>query len=171
MSTGAHLEIERKYLIRYPDLSLLSSLPGRQVWEITQTYLNDGEGGQTRRVRRVICDGETRYFRTFKRRVSALSADEDEAELTPEEYKAHLHQADRSRVPVIKTRYRIPHRGHVVEIDVFPFWKDRALMEIELASEDESADIPDYVQIIREVSGEKAYKNRQLARRVPMEDI
>ena len=44
-------------------------------------------------------------------------------------------------------------------------------MEIELSREDEAADIPETVQIIRDVTGEKAYKNRQLAKRVPMEPI
>ena len=65
----------------------------------------------------------------------------------------------------------MPYAGHVLEFDVYPFWPDRAIMEIELAGEDEAAEIPDYVRIIRDVTGEKAYKNKQLAKRIPMEDI
>ena len=48
---------------------------------------------------------------------------------------------------------------------------DRAILEIELQYEDEAATIPDYVDVIRDVSGEKAYKNKQLAKYVPMEEI
>ena len=171
MSQGCGLEIERKYLIRYPDVDLLSRRPGCERWDIIQTYLTDGEGGQTRRVRQVLADGETRRYRTFKRRVSALSSVEDEALITRDEYEALLRERDDTRSPIIKTRYRSPHEGHVIEIDVYPFWNDRAILEVELSSEDEPAALPDYVRVIREVSGEKAYKNRQLARRVPMEDI
>ena len=171
MSVGTNLEIERKYLIRYPDVALLKRQSGCEVWEIVQTYLVDGPEKQTRRVRRIDSDGRTRLFRTFKKHVSALSSVEDEAEITPDEYQSLLQEADRTRMPVRKTRCRVPHGGHTVEIDIYPFWQDRAIMEIELKSEDEAAEIPEYIRVIREVTGEKAYKNRQLAKRVPMEPI
>ena len=171
MGSGKHCEIERKYLIRYPDTDHLAAQPGCEVWEITQIYLEDGEDGLTRRVRRVVVNGEVKYFRTFKRRVSARSALEDEGEITAEDYAAYCAQQDPSRQPILKTRYRVPYAGHVLEFDIYPFWRDRAVMEIELEAEDEAALIPDYVRVIRDVSGEKAYKNRQLAKRVPMEEI
>lgn len=171
MSDGKHLEIERKYLIHYPDTEKLSQLPGCEIWEITQVYLTDGKDGTTRRIRRVFTNGAVRYYRTFKRRVSALTCVEDEGEITAAEYQALFEQRDARRQPIVKTRYRVPYAGHTLEFDVFPFWQDRALMEIELSREDEAANIPETVQIIRDVTGEKAYKNRQLARRVPMEPI
>ena len=171
MSQGIHCEIERKYLIRRPELAALLSLPSCERWEITQIYLTDGEGGLTRRVRRVVCDGQIRYFRTFKRRLSALSCQEDEAEITREEYDRLRAAADLSRNPILKTRCRVPHAGRVLEFDLYPFWTDRAILEIELESEDEQPALPDYVSVIRDVTGEKAYKNRQLAKRVPMEEI
>ena len=171
MSAGAHCEIERKYLIRYPDTGLLKSLPGCEVWEITQVYLKDGEDGQTRRIRRVLTGGREKYYRTFKRRLTALSAQEDEGEISREEYERYARERDTRRRPIQKTRYRVPCAGHVLEFDVYPFWTDRAILEIELRSEDEAATIPDYVDVIRDVSGEKAYKNKQLAKQVPMEPL
>jgi CYTH domain-containing protein len=41
----------------------------------------------------------------------------------------------------------------------------------ELEREDEGAAIPDYVQIIRDVSADPAYKNRSLAENVVYETI
>ena len=70
-----------------------------------------------------------------------------------------------------KTRYRIPYEGHILEFDIYPFWDDRAILEIELEHENEGAAIPDYVQIIRDVSADPAYKNRSLAENVINEDI
>ena len=171
MSAGAHCEIELKYLIRFPDEAMLASLPGCQRWDITQIYLEDGEGGQTRRIRKVIENGKTCYYRTFKRRLSALSSEEDEGLISREQFEAYAAQRDPGLAPILKTRYRVPYRGHVLEFDLYPFWKDRAIMEIELEREDEVPEIPDWVKIIRDVSAEKAYKNRHLARRVPMEAI
>lgn len=171
MSAGKHCEIERKYLIGYPDVERLKAQPGCEVWDITQIYLKDGEGGQTRRIRRVLTDGVERFYRTFKRRLTDLSAEEDEGEITPEEYARYGLERDLSRAPILKMRYRVPYRGHVLEYDVYPFWKDRAILEIELESEDEAAEIPDEVRILRDVTGEKAYKNKQLAKRVPMDPI
>ena len=58
-----------------------------------------------------------------------------------------------------------------MEFDIYPFWNDRAILEIELEREDEGAAIPDYVQIIRDVSADPAYKNRSLAENVVYETI
>lgn len=171
MSAGKHCEIERKYLIAYPDAALLSTRPGCEIWDITQIYLKDGEGGQTRRIRRVLVDGRQKFYRTFKRRLTALSALEDEGEITAEDYDRYSAERDMSRNPILKTRYRVPWAGHVLEFDIYPFWTDRAILEIELSREDEVADIPDWVRILRDVTGEKAYKNKQLARHVPMEKL
>lgn len=171
MGTGNHCEIERKYLIRTPDTEKLREMPGCEIWEITQIYLMDGENGQTRRVRKLRVNGEWKYFRTFKQRLSNLSCVEDEGEITAEDYERYCRERDDRRLPILKTRYRVPYRGHVLEFDVYPFWTDRAVLEIELESETEEADIPGDVEIIRDVTGEKAYKNKQLALRVPMEDI
>lgn len=171
MSIGKHCEIERKYLIAWPDIALLKAQPGCEEWDITQIYLNDGPEGQTRRIRRVLTGGREIYFRTFKRRMSTLSAEEDEGEISAEDYARYAMERDMSRTPIVKTRYRVPYAGHVLEFDIYPFWTDRAILEIELEREDEVAEIPDYVRILRDVTGEKVYKNKQLAKKVPMEVI
>lgn len=170
MSIGKHCEIERKYLVRYPDLSVLQAQPGVQRWEIVQIYLSSAEG-ETRRVRQVVCDGDIKYYRTFKRRLTDLSAEEDEAEITPVEYLEYAREQAPGSHPVVKTRYRIPYGGHTLEFDIYPFWTDRAILEIELGSEQEGAQIPEYAQIIRDVSGDYAYRNSRLAFEIPMEAI
>ena len=51
------------------------------------------------------------------------------------------------------------------EIDVYPFWKDKAIVEIELSSEDQEVIFQPQLKMIREVTGEKEFKNASLARR------
>ena len=171
MSEGKHYEIERKYLIRYPDISTLLKQKGVEQWEIVQIYLTVSGPGETRRIRQVVSGGEIKYYKTFKKRLTDLANEEDEGEIDQLEY-IHLCQEQQPGCkPVGKTRYRIPYEGHILEFDIYPFWDDRAILEIELEHENEGAAIPDYVQIIRDVSADPAYKNRSLAENVIYEEI
>ncbi len=171
MSGGAHREIERKYLIRFPDIKTLLAQKDVQQWEIVQIYLTVSGPGETRRIRQVVSDGKIRYYKTFKRRLSDLSNEEDEGEIDQLEYIELSREVEPSCKPLGKTRYRIPYEGHVLEFDIYPFWKDRAILEIELENENEGAALPDYVHVIRDVSADPAYKNRQLAENVVYEAI
>ena len=113
----------------------------------------------------MIREGDTaRYVKTVKRRISNLSHFEDEREISLEEYENELKKRDESKKDILKTRYCIDFSAHTLEIDVYPFWRDRAVLEIELSSEEESFDIPDYIKIIKEVTDDKSYKNSALAR-------
>lgn len=171
MGAGKHCEIERKYLIRYPDIARLKAQEGVEQWEIVQIYLTVSGPNETRRVRQIVSGGEIRYFKTFKRRLTNLTCVEDEGEIDQMEFIRLSKEMQPGCKPLGKTRYRVPYAGHVLEFDIYPFWDDRAILEIELAREDEGAAIPDYVRIIRDVSADPAYKNRALAERVVNEPI
>jgi CYTH domain-containing protein len=171
MSTGKHCEIERKYLIRYPDIETLKAQKGVEQWEIVQIYLTTSGPGETRRIRQVVSDGQIRYYKAFKRHLSSVKNEEDEGEIDQMEYIRLSREQEPACKPLGKTRYRIPYAGHVLEFDIYPFWTDRAILEIELESENEGAAIPEYVQIIRDVSDDLAYKNRSLAENVIYEEI
>lgn len=162
----SHYEIERKFLIAMPDAALLRAQNGCAVWKIEQIYLT-AQPGETRRIRRVTESGETRYFKTFKRRLTDLSAEEDEGPISQEEYETHRRAADPDRHPVLKTRYRIPYEGQTLEVDIYPFWSDRAILEIELESESQPVHIPDWLRILKEVTADHRYKNVSLAQSVP----
>ena len=136
---------------------------------MAQTYLK-APAGETHRVREVRKGESVRYIRTVKRRVDMLRAVEEESELSETEYRAALLAVDTARSPIKKTRYRIPFAGHTVEVDVFDFWKNQALCEVELRREDEQLSLPSYISVIREVSEDKRYKNVNLAREIPREE-
>jgi adenylate cyclase len=64
---------------------------------------------------------------------------------------------------IIKTRYIIPSGKHKFEVDVFHDKNEGLVIaEIELASEDEQFEIPDWLGI--EVTGNPAYYNSNLAK-------
>lgn len=158
------LEIERKYLTEHPDIRALEDDPFCHRVEISQTYLEDAEGGY--RVRKRGENGEYLYFLTRKKKISAITRIETEERITKEEYEEHLQRSSRPLKTVTKDRYCMVYKNRYFEIDVFPFWNDRALMEIELRSEDEAYELPPDIKVIREVSSEKEYTNKSIAERL-----
>lgn len=157
-------EIERKFLIEYPDLAALEKLPNCQRVEIIQTYLIAPEGEETR-VRQRGIDGNYIYIQTTKRKTSELKRVEVERRLTKDEYLRLLMEADPNCRPIRKTRYCLTHGNQYFEIDVYPFWDHQAIMELELNSEEEEIHFPDQIKVIREVTDDSSYKNASLARR------
>ncbi len=161
-------EIERKYLIERPTDTVLA-LHSVQRWEILQIYLR-AEEGVTARIRQVIEGEETRYYYTEKRRVSDITAEELEREITDVEYLQLFRRVDTALKPIRKCRWRIPHAGHVLEVDVYPFWEKTAVLEIEFADESESAEIPAWITVLKDVTADHRYKNVSLAREIPPEE-
>lgn len=162
------IETEKKYLIGMPSEALLSSLPSS---EIEQIYIKTSGNYDGERVRRRVFADKTVYTRTGKRRLTAMSAVEDEKEITRDEFEALSQMIERGTSPVIKTRYVMPYRGYDYEIDVYPFWGDRAVMEVELPGEDAVFELPPEILILRDVTDDARYKNHALARSVPTEEL
>ena len=155
-------EIERKYLIAYPDVAWLESLPNCQRVEIMQTYLNSHAGEEVR-VRQRGIHGNYIYFKTIKRKINDVKRVEVEQRLSEEEYLRLLMDADTSRRQIRKTRYCLTYGNQYFEIDIFPFWKDQAILEIELREETVPVCFPPHIQVLREVTEDEAYKNAALA--------
>lgn len=165
------LEIERRYLIELPDEGLLDRLAARRDW-IEQTYLKAAEPGVTERVRvRRSAGGEPVYTHTVKRRRSALTREEAEQAIDAAAYAALLARADPALRPIGKTRWCVAFGGRTLEIDRFPFWSDRALLEVELTGEGEVPALPDWVTVLREVTEDPRYTNRALAAEIPYEPL
>ncbi|MBR6708411.1 MAG: hypothetical protein IKL84_01895, partial [Clostridia bacterium] len=161
---GANLEIERKWLIVRPDPVLLAAQPKANAVQIIQTYLVAGQEASSRRVRAAQkADGSVIYTQTVKHRIGSIIAEEDEREISRDEYTALLEQADPACRPIEKTRWRIPYQNHTLEIDLYPFWTEQAVLEIELPSPDTAVSLPDWLTVIREVSGDRTFSNHQLA--------
>lgn len=164
------LETERKFLIAMPDPELLDALGFDRI-EITQTYLLAPSIDFSSRVRLSITDGRRVYTATEKQRLSDLTRTELEREISEREYTRLLKKADPALRPIKKLRRTAPYAGVLLEIDIYPFWQDRAILETELKSEDQPVSLPDYIRVIREVSFDPRYTNRSLAAAVPYDEL
>lgn len=157
------LEVERKFLIEYPDIAWLESNPNCRRIEIIQTYLKSAAGEEVR-VRQRGSDGNYVYSITTKRSVTGLRRVEIERRLSKEEYLTLLMEADPSMRQIRKTRYCLIHQGQYFEIDVYAFWQDKAIVELEVSDATAHITFPEQLKVIREVTEDPQYKNATLAK-------
>ena len=155
------MDTRRRYLIEYPDIACLEGLPSCRKVEIIQTYLHSGENSE-RRVGQRGVDGHYIYYETILMG-GGPKAIEVERRLTQNQYLTLLMEADTSLRQIRKTRYCMTWKNQVFEIDVYPFWQDRAIAEIETSDNETQVVFPDAIHVIRDVTDEKEYKNAALA--------
>ena len=160
-------EIERKFLIRMPDTAFL--LSQGEMSHIVQTYLKTEDGSE--RVRKRGREGGYTYTHTVKKRLSDLRRIEQERVISEGEYLSLLRLADPDMSTIYKDRYCIDYMGQILEIDIFPFYSDRAFLEIELSDESQQIFIPPWIDVIKEVTEDKRYTNAALARNIPYDPI
>lgn len=166
-----NVETERKYLIKMPDLAYLRTIENCRVLDILQTYLDPlhDEPKTERRVRTITENGKVTYVYTKKSPRAYLSRFEDERNVTREEYE-NLRADACSELS--KTRYAFPYAGHVMEIDVYPselggeLFEGYAILEVEMDDPDEAVEFPEFLEIVREVTDDKQYHNKTLARKL-----
>ena len=170
MNNNIPIETERKFLIRIPSYSEMEGQANFRIKKITQTYLQS-EGKKNVRVRKIVENEQITYIKTVKKRISTLSCYEDEHTISRDEYEALLLTADQEKKSIYKTRYSFEYCEHILEIDIYDFWDDRATLEIELESEEEKFNIPSFIEVIKEISTDKRYKNTNLAKTVPFDEI
>ena len=158
-------EIERKFLIEMPDLEYLDNLPNCEKVQIVQTYLKSNDDEEIR-IRQRGSNGSFTYSKTRKINVNNLKRIEVEERLTEEEYINELLNADPTRGQIIKDRYCLSYNNQYFEIDIYPFFKDKAIAEIELDSENQKIDIPPFIEVIDEVTDDLRYRNSEIAKQI-----
>ncbi len=150
------LEIERKFLIEKSLLKL--ELKDCLQYEIEQGYIWVGK--PTIRIRKAThkLKGAVRYeYSMTVKGPGKLSREEYNIPITDGKYLALSGAVEHA---VEKTRYLIDFKGHVWELDHFHAW-DAFMVEIELESEDEAFDKPDWVG--EEVTMKKGYSSSAIA--------
>lgn len=141
-------EIERKFLVDN------NKLPKEwdNEYDIRQAYLISNDKGVTR-----IRQKDNEYILTIKMRDSGIKQVEIEKDLTEEEFNLLWDKCDKK---IVKTR-KISGRW---EVDFFhnltDKYKDLIMAEIELSSEDEEVNIPEWADL--EVTGYSSFFNNNL---------
>lgn len=162
------IEIERKYLVQMPDIKFIVSNFNCIKSEIIQTYLVSDEKGVEKRIRQRGLNGVYSYYYTEKHFISDASRFEKERRITEKEYLSLLTKADTRLRSIRKDRYCFVWNNLYFELDVYPFWNDVAVLEIELTKETDYIVLPLFITVIKDVTDDDRFKNRMLAERIPL---
>lgn len=155
------LEIEKKLLIRMPDLEWIEKNTNVKVAKISQTYLGLKKDGFGERVRKMTINNVTKYYHTSKKSLSNMTRIEIENEISRNKYYEYMSLKSR-RGTLHKTRYIISMNNLKYEIDIYPFWEETAILEIELENENQKYIIPEFIEVIGDVTGNRDYSNSSL---------
>ena len=145
------IEIERKFLVKEKPFSI-----AKRSLKINQGYIIN-EKSKVIRVREKGDD----YFLTIKGNNIGISRLEYDFPISKEDAKELIFHFCKTTL-IEKTRHYIEHKGHTWEVDEF-HGKNNGLIvaEIELESEDEKFEIPDWIG--EEVTQNDRYYNMNLA--------
>ena len=145
------VEIERKFLVKEKPFSI-----AKRSLKINQGYIIN-EKSKVIRVREKGDD----YFLTIKGNNIGISRLEYDFPISKEDAKELIFHFCKTTL-IEKTRHYIEHKGHTWEVDEF-HGKNNGLIvaEIELESEDEKFEKPDWVG--EEVTQDDRYYNMNLA--------
>lgn len=152
------LEIERKFLLKN-----LPKIQWDTIYTITQIYCEENDQRYRIRDRRIILDGalvECKYFKTIKKKIEDGVYEEDETEITMEQFLSCL---DFEKKRISKRRHiKILNDGLKWEVDDFG---KLVIAEIELPEKNHPIEITDYIQnvLICEVTGKEEFSNYNLA--------
>ena len=153
---------KHKYLIEMPDLAAFTARYNAAALDMMQTYLIQATPNIERRIRQQKNGEDYLYFYTEKHLMDDGTKWSTEKPISEKQYIRYLMEGDSDLHSVRKSKYRFVYADHRMEIDVYPFSNDRAIL-FAYAGGDTVA-LPPELKVIREVTGDPAYKNRQLAR-------
>lgn len=154
--------VKKKYLIEYPDIEALEKMDNIKKVEVYQTYLKCSNDEKIQ-IRKRGINGDYIYYQT-RVRMQNDQLLQVEKRLTEAEYNEKLLEADPTRKQLHRTRYCFTQQNQYFEIDIYPFWQDKAILNVELSSVEEKVYLPNFVKVTEEVSGKKEYLNSELSK-------
>ena len=158
---------KRKYLISMPDMAEFAEKYSAVAIDMMQTYLRDTSPDIERRVRQQRNGDDYLYFYNEKHLSADGSRWDTEKPISEKKYVRYLMEGDPQYHSVHKTKYRFVYNTCRFEIDIYPFSGDKAILFCYCG--DNEAALPEELQVIKEVTGDPLYKNRQLARELKLQ--
>jgi CYTH domain-containing protein len=156
------MELEDKFELNSFDPA---KLPVKfEMIDITQTYLIPQEEGNQDRVRMRSWMGFSSYFKTSKGPATDEGRPEIEHRISRKRYLALLENKKPETSAIRKLRYCFLWKNQYFEVDVFQGKQSNLiLMERERTDKNDLTELPPFIDVKKEVTGEKAYSNFELA--------
>ena len=161
----APVEKYSKYLIEINDdvLKHFEKEANYTSSHIIQHYLISTNGNE-RRIRERIKGEDVLYTYSEASYLSTNERIKVDRVLTRRQYSDYQREIDKNLNVTDKMRYSFINGGIFYKIDVFDFDKSKGLLSIDDSHGGREVIIPEYINIIKDVSGDEKYKNYFLAK-------
>lgn len=162
---NTNFETERKFLTEFPIDFSLANIVSKS--EIEQIYLKDSETRKNTRIRKRVYESKEEYTLTSKIHITNMTRLENEKNISKSEYENLKKEADLNLHTIYKIRYVIEYKEQLFELDVYDFWENYAVLEIEMQNEHTKIEFPEYIKIICELTDDKSFTNHSIALKIP----
>ena len=160
------IEIERKFLIKKPNIEAISKLYPVAVCDIFQFWLTENSlNTDERRVRSYGIDNNYTYYYTVKKQYNEGRI-EIEERISEKEFLRFLPDM---KSKLSKKRYCIAYDSQYIKLDIFDFEQDLAIVEVELSDITNEVNLPEAFEVIKEVTNDENYLNKNIALRKMLE--
>ena len=153
---------KHKYLVAMPDLAALEGKYTMAKLDMMQTYLLQTKPGVERRIRQQRNGEDYLYFYTEKHLMPDGTKWDTEKPISQKDYIRYLMEGDPNLRSVHKMKYRFTYDSQRFELDVYPFSAEKAIL-FRYAEGDDIV-LPPEIRVLKEVTNDPDYKNKQLAR-------
>jgi CYTH domain-containing protein/thymidylate kinase len=152
---------ERKYIVE-----LTGEMPADSIAsDITQTYLI-GEQGTEIRLRKRGWGKKFVYVHTTKKKTSDHEELVTERQINLSLYEMMLSLADPDRLTIHKQRNSFVWKGQYFEVDTFlDELQGLMILETKGIAESEELQLPPFLRIVKDITGQEEYYNFMLARK------
>ncbi len=164
----APIEIERRFLIKdLPNFqsAVFDNIKIQKI-SIEQMYLKSQDENEELRIRRRSQWDSSNYYYTTKDRRGQWPI-EKETSISARDYLAlQNYLKDPQKDVIRKNRYCFVYKNQYFELDYFlapDRHRGKIILEIELTEENDKVEIPPFLDVTREITGDKSYSNYALA--------
>ncbi|MBQ1827470.1 MAG: AAA family ATPase [Erysipelotrichaceae bacterium] len=159
------VEIFKKYLVNIDEktLEMLRQNETCTSTHITQYFLQSLHN-EEKRIRRRVKNGTALYYYSEANTLTPNTRIKVDRMISERQYNDYLSQKDDSLSVIEKDRYGFIHNNYYFKLDIFEFDPKHALLSVQIPDEKTLVDIPEYFDIIKDVSDDINYKNYYLAK-------
>ncbi|MGI6607486.1 MAG: AAA family ATPase [Erysipelotrichaceae bacterium] len=159
------IEIFKKYLVEVNDgvIEKVKSKANVSYVHILQHYLKSDEGIE-RRIRKREKDGSTLYYYSEATQLTPNTRVKRDRIISERQYADYRAEINHQLNIVDKERYGFIENNRFFKLDIFSFDNSKALLSVQIPSENEKIIIPEYFNVVKEVTDDVNYKNYYLAK-------
>ncbi len=156
------IELERKYIVK-----IIDQLPTDTIEnDIIQTYLRTNDADSEVRLRKRGWQGRYVYVHTTKKKISDTEVLVTERQINNSLYEMMLGLADPELHAIVKHRSSFIWQGQYIEVDTYRgALTGLVILETKGIEEGEPVKLPPCIEVVKDITGDTAYYNHNLARR------